>query len=186
MEKISLIFLRFAVMAVLSVISTPAHSQNSNQSQLDYAAANQKLVDGDAKGAVELYEHVLQSRVRDGNLYYNLGNAYAMLNKPLKAVIAYEKSLILNPNMEDAFENLLVVRKAIDPKFDPQSLRDAPKDPMDTIRSIVGNISENYSSLGLLVSNAMFFLAIILFRRFSSVRKCRLRCRMCSRIRTET
>ena len=161
--------LRIAIFALLSGGATYAHSQNANQLQLDYAAANQKLVEGDAQSAVELYEHILQSEVRDGNLYYNLGNAYAMLNKPLKAVIAYETSLVIKPNSEDAFENLLVVRKALDPKFDPQSMRDAPKDPIDTIRGIVGGINKNYAAFGLLISNAIFFVAIIVFRRFSSV-----------------
>jgi len=169
MEKINQMLLRIAMFALLSGASTYAHSQNANQLQLDYAAANQKLVEGDAQSAVELYEHILQSEVRDGSLYYNLGNAYAMLNKPLEAVVAYETSLVLNPNSEDAFENLLVVRKALDPKFDPQSMRDAPKDPIDTIRGIVGGISENHAALGLIVSNAIFFICIIVFRRFSSV-----------------
>lgn len=161
--------IRLLLSAVVVLTATSANSQGSNQLQTDYAAANQKLLDGDAKGAVELYEHILQSEVLDGNLLYNLGNAYAMLNKPLQAVIAYEKSLLLRPNLEDAFENLLVVRKALDPKFDPQSIRDAPKDPLDTVRSVVGNINLNVAALSLLLSNALFFLAIICFRRFSSV-----------------
>ena len=128
MEKISLIFLRFAVMAVLSVISTPLE-KNSNQSQLDYAAANQKL-------RMEMPKELLSSmnmfciKSRDGNLYYNLGTPRDA-KQTTQGSHRNEKSLILNPNMEDAFENS-VVRKAIDPKFDPQSLRDAPKDPMDT------------------------------------------------------
>ena len=70
--------------------------------------------------AVELYE----SHLKDGanaDLYYNLGNANYRLNDLGKAVLYYERCLLLEPDYEDARFNLQLTQSKITDQFNQPS-----------------------------------------------------------------
>ena len=52
-------------------------------------------------------------------LYYNLGNAYYKHNEFAKAILNYERALLLNPGNEDARFNLEMANTHIVDKIDP-------------------------------------------------------------------
>lgn len=74
--------------------------------ELLFKKANEKYLNGDYKGAIELYEKILEEGYESDRVYYNLGNAYYRVGKLGKAILFYEKALKLNPGDENARFNL--------------------------------------------------------------------------------
>jgi len=60
--------------------------------------------------AVVLYEEILKMGIRDGRVYYNLGNAYFKAGQLGKAILSYERARRLLPRDEDVQANLRFVR----------------------------------------------------------------------------
>ena len=60
--------------------------------------------------AAGLYEEILKMGVRDGRVYYNLGNAYFKAGHLGKAILSYERARRLLPRDEDVKANLRFVR----------------------------------------------------------------------------
>jgi len=56
--------------------------------------------------AATLYEQLVADGVVDPNVFYNLGNAYFRDNKPASAIANYERALQLDPNFDNATQNL--------------------------------------------------------------------------------
>ncbi len=56
--------------------------------------------------AINLYQAEIDSVGPSSDLHYNLGNCYYRLSKPGKAVVEYQRALLLNPANKDAKTNL--------------------------------------------------------------------------------
>ena len=81
----------------------------------DIARAKILFQQGDYKGAVTLYESLLQKRGPHSGLYYDLGTSYYELGDLGHAVLAYERCLHLDPRHEAARHNRdLTLHKTID------------------------------------------------------------------------
>ncbi len=63
--------------------------------------------------AARLYEQVIESGFNSPELEYNLGNAYFRLGIPGKAILHYERALVLSPNDGDVKHNLEVARQQV-------------------------------------------------------------------------
>ncbi|KJS30144.1 MAG: hypothetical protein VR64_17660 [Desulfatitalea sp. BRH_c12] len=61
---------------------------------------------GDYGAAAEQFESIARTGVRNGRLYYNLGNAYLKDNQLGPAVLWYERAMILMPKDPDLLFNL--------------------------------------------------------------------------------
>lgn len=80
-------------------------------------SADSAYTAGDFSLATSLYEKELKESGSSATLYYNLGNCYYRLGKMAKAVIAYERSLRLDPSNSSAKANLdFVNSKLVDIK----------------------------------------------------------------------
>lgn len=78
-------------------------------------AADSAYVNGDYKAAIEAYEAVLADEGEAADVYYNLGNAYYKSDNIGKAIVNYERALLLNPSDEDVAFNLELARsKTVD------------------------------------------------------------------------
>jgi tetratricopeptide (TPR) repeat protein len=141
--------------------------------QKDFAAANERALGGDVKGAIALYEHLASEGVKNEDLFFNLGNAYAEAGRLVDAVVAYERALRLAPADEDVRANLDVVRGKLRPKNrGPQEDRAAaaadtdPVDLSDWIEPIVGPLPGNLFAWTAVIANAMVF-GLLLLRRWT-------------------
>lgn len=56
--------------------------------------------------AVKEYESILRTQNHSAEVYFNLGNAYYKLNQVAPSIYNFEKALLLNPNYEEAKNNL--------------------------------------------------------------------------------
>ncbi|SHI64544.1 TPR repeat-containing protein [Mesonia phycicola] len=71
-----------------------------NQASQDYA-------NGNYSDAINKYEQILANGEVSANLYYNLANAHYKLNHIAPSIYSYEKALLLEPNHQDAKNNLV-------------------------------------------------------------------------------
>lgn len=67
----------------------------------------------DYRAAIELYNRAIATDGAGTDVYYNLGNAYFRNDNLGKAVVAYERSLRIDPTNADARHNLDFVRTRI-------------------------------------------------------------------------
>lgn len=70
--------------------------------------------------AVKLYEELLKDGV-SADLYYNLGNAYYRMDDITRAVLNYERALLLSPGDKDIRFNLQMARSRTIDKITPES-----------------------------------------------------------------
>ena len=79
------------------------------------AQADSAYVNNDYAGAVEMYEAILTNEGESSDIYYNLGNSYYKMDNIAKAILNYERALLLNPGDGDIRFNLeLAQSKAVD------------------------------------------------------------------------
>ena len=70
--------------------------------------------------AAELYEQALQSGA-NADVYYNLGNTYYRLKDMGRAVLNYERALLLDPANEDIQYNLDICKSKLSDQFNKPS-----------------------------------------------------------------
>ena len=75
---------------------------------------------GHYKEAAKLYEQLLKTG-ENSELYYNLGNSYYQLGQKAKAIVAWERALLLDPHNKDAKHNLEFISNQLEDKFTPKS-----------------------------------------------------------------
>ncbi len=100
------------LLALLLIIAPLCKAQEAVS---DAAEAYSK---GDFKKAITLYESLL----KDGEsapIHYNLGNAYYKDGQNARAILNYEKSLLINPGNGDAKFNLELARIKVLDKIEP-------------------------------------------------------------------
>ncbi|MDY6970789.1 MAG: hypothetical protein SV775_00510, partial [Thermodesulfobacteriota bacterium] len=105
--KSSLIFVLFAVLLVLTVGVT---AQDQQEEEL-FFRANQAYKEGRFQEAIEGYLSLIESGHANGNVYYNLGNAYIRSNQLGRAVLNYERARLLKPRDADLDFNLRYARE---------------------------------------------------------------------------
>jgi len=96
----------FSLVAIVFIIIAGCSSDtlHSELTQL-YKQANQLYEKKEYLKAAEIYE-LLASKIRNGNVYYNLGNTYFKLGQRGKAILYYERAKRLMPRDKDIRRNL--------------------------------------------------------------------------------
>jgi tetratricopeptide (TPR) repeat protein len=79
--------------------------------------ADSAYIKNDYTTAVRIYESLLQQG-ESAEVYYNLGNSYYKSGDIARAILNYERALLLNPGNEDIHANLEIVRSKTVDKID--------------------------------------------------------------------
>jgi len=98
------------LMAALCVTSD---ARADNGSEEIFFQANQAYREGHFQRAIEGYLQLIGSGHRKGHIYYNLGNAYFRTDQLGRAILAYERALLLIPRDPDLKFNLSHARDQI-------------------------------------------------------------------------
>jgi len=63
--------------------------------------------------AISAFEDVISTGQRSADLYYNLGNAHLQLQEIGKAILNFEKALLISPNDKNVIANLTIAKESI-------------------------------------------------------------------------
>lgn len=83
--------------------------------------ADKAYADGDYAQAIRIYEQILQNQGEAAAIYYNLGNSYYKSDNIAKAILNYERALLLSPADGDIRFNLELARSKTVDKITPLS-----------------------------------------------------------------
>jgi tetratricopeptide (TPR) repeat protein len=89
------------------------------QSLATFEAANAAYSQADFKAAISQYESILATGEHSPALYYNLANSYYKENQLGKAILNYERALLLEPKDEKTLFNLALAKRKVKGEIDP-------------------------------------------------------------------
>ncbi|MEA3385751.1 MAG: SH3 domain-containing protein [Thermodesulfobacteriota bacterium] len=96
--------------------------QTSESEEL-FFSSNQAYRQGRFQEAIDGYGRLIRSGHKDGNLYYNLGNAYFRMDQLGRAILNYERARLLIPGDADLNFNINYARdKTLDAVSESQDL----------------------------------------------------------------
>ena len=79
------------------------------------AMADSAYAEADYATAIHIYEQLLATHGESSAIYYNLGGAYYKMDEIARAILNYERALLIDPSNADAKFNLELARsKAVD------------------------------------------------------------------------
>lgn len=85
----------------------------ANTPQELFTSANEAYTKGQYTQAIEGYESIIESGQISKELYFNLGNAYWKNKQKAKAVLHFERALLLAPKDKDSAYNLALIREQL-------------------------------------------------------------------------
>lgn len=107
------------ILSLLALLATfTAVAQQQEQSVAEQTVAvefdnmtlwergNQSYIDGDYAAAVTAYQAIENRGYSSSRLYYNMGNAYYKQGQIGRAILYYNRALVVSPSMDDARHNL--------------------------------------------------------------------------------
>lgn len=115
--------------------------------------ANKYYDAGEYGEALFLYQELVQDEVRNGNIYYNIGNAYYKLDKIGYAIANYERAMKYMPHDEDLFANLSFL-KSLMRDSQPQEVRSWYEKIYESLRELF------YSSTWMMLTIFLYLLLI--------------------------
>lgn len=98
-----------------------AATASTTLAQATKTEADSAYIRNDFAAAVEMYESILKNEGESSDIYYNLGNSYYKMNNMAKAVLNYERALLLSPGNGDIRFNLELARSKTVDKVTPPS-----------------------------------------------------------------
>ena len=104
---------------LLFIISLASYFSPLTSHALTKAEADSAYVRGEYQQAISAYESLLKQGV-SADLYYNLGNAYYRTENITRAVLNYERALLLSPSDRDIRFNLQMARSKTIDKIVPE------------------------------------------------------------------
>lgn len=107
---ISQVAFAMVLIVTASLISSPTHAQTTNQSSIE--EANKAYRQGNYAEAARIYEQMANLKPSLAT-YYNLGNAYYRLGETSKALVNYERALLISPSDENVRANIDFVKSKI-------------------------------------------------------------------------
>ena len=83
-----------------------------------FQQANEAFQKNDFEKAAQLYEQLAEAGYRSPELEYNLGNTWYRLGSPGKAILHFERALLLAPHDDDIRHNLALARQQLQDEID--------------------------------------------------------------------
>lgn len=117
MKKILLILCAFLSLQFSCIVNASNASDSliiENNSFMNKSMGDSSYLKNDYISAVQIYESLLKDG-ESSELYYNLGNSYYKMGEIAKAILNYERGLLLNPGDADLRFNLNMAKsKTVD------------------------------------------------------------------------
>jgi len=130
-----------------------------------FRAGNKAFAQGDYGGAVQRYQSLVDAGIRDADVYMNLGLAHARRGELGRAVLAFEQSLHVRPGDDDATNALGLARAAVGKRRAERHGEALVETRPPLAEALVRPYTEQALAVLLLISDAAFFICLILRRR---------------------
>lgn len=108
------------VSMLLMAQAVAAQTAAKGQTPITKAEADSAYAREDYQRAIRSYEQLLKEGA-SADLYYNLGNAYYRTDNITRAVLNYERALLLSPGDDDVRFNLQMVQSKTIDRITPES-----------------------------------------------------------------
>ena len=76
-----------------------------------FNAANTAFQNKNYEAAIQQYETILKNGLVSKEVYFNLGNCFYKKNKIGRAILNYERALLLKPNDKEVLHNLDIAKE---------------------------------------------------------------------------
>ena len=145
------------VCAVSTMTTATVQGQEASSLAEVFERANVAASRGDYETAVSGYSVLVDAGVRDPDVFFNLGTAFAQSGDYPRAIVNYERALTLRPNDDRTDENLRNAEKALE-----EGRAEAEGEAMIHRRSslgdaLYGRFTEDSLAIVLLLANVFFF-----------------------------
>ena len=101
----------YIYVCVCASISLCAHTTFSDSTVVyTKAMADSAYAAADYVAAIHIYERLITTKGEAAPVYYNMGNAYYKSNDIARAILNYERALLLDPSNDDILFNLELAR----------------------------------------------------------------------------
>ena len=108
-------YILLMLLPLVSMAQDKVPAGNEQPVAYSKALGDSAYVNNDYETAIDIYEAVIANEGEAAELYYNLGNAYYKNNEIAKAILNYERALLLSPSDNDVRFNLeLAQSKTVD------------------------------------------------------------------------
>ena len=107
---------KFYILLAVFLLSAVQLVSAATKAEADQAYQENKFAD-----AIAAYETILGTEGESADIYYNLGNCYYKTKNIAKAVLNYERALLLNPGDADIRFNLELARSKTVDQITPAS-----------------------------------------------------------------
>jgi tetratricopeptide (TPR) repeat protein len=113
MKKI--LFFIFSLSVILGISAQePVKTDSISQKKITKSEGDSAFMKNDYMSAIQIYEALLEEG-EAAEVYYNLGNSYFKADNIGKAIVNYERALLLQPENEDIRANLeIACNKTVD------------------------------------------------------------------------
>lgn len=106
------------IIACTLLVMTSVNAQNVDSF---FQEGNRLYQEENYLGSIDLYNAILETGVENGELHYNIGNAYYKLNTIGKAMLHYERARRYIPDNEDLLHNIELTTLMLTDKITPLS-----------------------------------------------------------------
>lgn len=142
------------IIFILGIIQTSIYSQAKLNVIFDNA--NKLYAQEKYEESIKYYNQILDNGYESAEVYFNLGNAFFKLRNYPKAILSYERALLLDPDNENFKHNLAKARMYNVDKIDeiPEFIL------LSWFNDLIGFLGSNQWAM---ISLCMFFFSIIAF-----------------------
>ncbi len=122
-----------------------------------FEAANVAASRGDSAAAIRDYERLVAAGVRDEDVYFNLGTAYAQAGEYPLAILNFERALDIHPNDTKTADNLRAAEQVLEEKraeAEGEAVIQRSNSVSDAIYSV---FTEDALAYTLILANFAFF-----------------------------
>lgn len=140
--------------AAVAVLLLAGSARGAGTGAHGYNEANALYRQGEFRKAAGRYEEVVSQGVRNGNVFFNLGNAWFKAGEIGQAILAYERALKLMPGDEDVLSNLRFVNAHKEDKSPEEDVNLPTRLLSSAYRVLSANVLAVLSSISLFLMSA--------------------------------
>lgn len=138
-----------------------------------FEAANVSASRGDHAGAIGNYDTLVDAGVRDPDVYFNLATSFAQSGDYPRAILNYERALVLRPGDDKASESLREAERALEERRAEAEGEAMIQRSSSMSDAMYGGMTEDTLAYALLAANLVFFVCLgwawIVHRRTSAL-----------------